>query len=138
MNTMAGSAGGVAIFKYKGANIICRHAMTTDHTNANTQEISVVEIEDFIKRQCIAVLEDRYIGSLIVAGLEQSIASTIASFLEQTIRKQTIADYDEGSISVKQSDIDPRVINVYFRVKPAYPLNWIDVTFRFYAGSEVQ
>ena len=55
--------------------------------------------------------------------------------MEQLIRKQVIADYDSGSISVSQDSNDPRVINIFFRVKPSYPLNWIDIKFQFYAGN---
>ena len=134
MNAIA-DLGNTSLFMYKGTNIICRHGMTTDHTNANTQEISVVEIEDYIKVQSIYVLEDSYIGSLITVGLTQAIRGSLSAFMEQLIRKQVIADYDSGSISVSQDSNDPRVINIFFRVKPSYPLNWIDIKFQFYAGN---
>ena len=134
MNAIA-DLGNTSLFMYKGTNIICRHGMTTDHTNANTQEISVVEIEDYIKVQSIYVLEDSYIGSIITVGLTQAIRGSLSAFMEQLIRKQVIADYDSGSISVSQDSNDPRVINIFFRVKPSYPLNWIDIKFQFYAGN---
>ena len=131
MNILAGT-GSVTVFSYKGANLICRHGITTDKTNANTQEISVVEVEDFIKIQTIYVLEDSFIGTPIIEGLTDTVRVVIASLLEQLILQAIIADYDSGSITVTQDDNDPRIINVFFRVKPAYPLNWIDIRFQFY------
>jgi hypothetical protein len=132
MNNMAGN--GVCVFWYKGESLKCRHGITCDLTNANTQEISVVEVEDFIKVQSIYVLEDRYIGSLIVSGLTDSIKATLMAHWESLIKRQVIADFDQGSISVSQNVNDPRVIDIYGRVKPAYPLNWIYIRFMFYAG----
>lgn len=132
MNTMGGS--GVCVYWYKGENLKCRHGLTCDPTNANTQEISVVEVEDWIKRQAIFALENRYIGSLIVAGMTSSIKATLVAHWETLVAAQTISDFDQGSITVTQNENDPRIINIYGRIKPAYPLNWIDIQFMFYAG----
>jgi len=132
MNYMA--ANGVCVYWYKGESLKCRHGITCDLTNANTQEISVVEIEDWIKVQAIFVLENRYIGSIIVGGLTESIRATLVAHWEGLVRAQNIADFDQGSITVTQNETDPRIIDVYGRIKPAYPLNWIDIRFMFYAG----
>ena len=126
---------GVCIYCFRGNFLHCRHALTTDLTDATTQEISVVEIEDFIKVNAIQMLEQRYIGTLIVDGVTESIKATWMATLEQMINFQTIAEYDAGSISVTQDQNDPRIITIFCRIKPAYPLNWIDVKFQFYAGS---
>lgn len=132
MNYMAQN--GVCVFWYKGESLKCRHGITCDLTNANTQEVSVVEIEDWIKVQAVFVLENRYIGSLIVNGLTESIRATLVAHWEQLVQLQVIADFDQGSITVVQNETDPRIINIYGRIKPAYPLNWIDIQFMFYAG----
>ena len=126
---------GVCIYAFRGNFLHCRHALTTDRTDATTQEISVVEIEDFIKINAIQMLEQRYIGTLIVEGVTDSIRATWTATLEQMINFQTIAEYDLGSMSVTQDQNDPRIITIFCRIKPAYPLNWIDVKFQFYAGS---
>jgi len=132
MNYMAGN--GVCIYWYKGESLKCRHGLTCDLTNANTQEISIVEIEDYIKRQAIYVLENRYIGSVIVGGVTDSIKATLVAHWERLVSQQTLADFDQGSITVTQNENDPRIIDIYGRIKPAYPLNWIDIRFMFYAG----
>jgi len=77
-------------------------------------------------------LEDSFIGTPIIEGLTDTVRVVIASLLEQLILQAIIADYDSGSITVTQDDNDPRIINVFFRIKPAYPLNWIDIRFQFY------
>ena len=133
MNYMAGN--GVCLYFYKGTALKCRHAITTDLTDANTQEISVVEIEDYIKIQSIFILEDRYIGSLFSEEITASVQASIMASWELLIEQQTIADYDAGSVSVEADPNDPRICNIYGRIKPMYPLNWIDVKFRFYAGT---
>lgn len=132
MNIMAGD--GVCVYWYKGESLKCRHGLTCDPTNANTQEISVVEVEDWVKRQAVFALENRYIGTLIVAGVTDSIKATLVAHWETLIKAQTIADFDQGSITVTQNESDPRIVNIYGRIKPAYPLNWIDIQFMFYAG----
>ena len=134
MNMMAGS--GACVFYYKGANLKCRHGLTCDPTNANTQEISVVEIEDWIKVQSIYVLENRYVGSLFSEEIAASIRASVIAFWNQLVNDQVIYEVDSGSVSVTQDPNDPRICNVFGRVKPMYPLNWIDVRFRFYAGGE--
>jgi hypothetical protein len=132
MNIMAGN--GVAIFWYKGRAMKCRHGVTTDLTNANTQEISVVEIEDYVKVQSIFVLENRYIGAMFTPELLASIRASVISFWSQLVNAQVIAEYDSGSVSVSADPDDPRICNIFGRIKPIYPLNWIDIRFQFYAG----
>jgi len=131
MNIMAGN--GVCVYFYKGRVLKCRHGITCDLTNANTQEISVVEIEDYIKVQSIFVLENRYIGTMFTEELTASIHASVTSFWELLINQQVIEDYD--AVSVNRDPNDPRVCNIFGRVKPIYPLNWIDIRFRFYAGT---
>jgi len=133
MNIMAGN--GVCIFFYKGRVLKCRHGITCDLTNANTQEISVVEIEDYIKVQSIFVLETRYIGSMFTDELTASIHASVIALWEQLINQQVIDDYDAGSVSVSRDPDDPRICNIFGRVKPIYPLNWIDIRFKFYVGT---
>lgn len=132
MNIMAGN--GVAQFWYKGRSMKCRHGLTTDLTNANTQEISVVEIEDHIKVQSIFVLENRYIGAMFTTELLASIRASVVSFWSQLVNEQVIAEFDSGSVSVAADPNDPRICNIFGRIKPIYPLNWIDLRFQFYAG----
>jgi len=132
MNVMAGN--GVSIFFYKGRTLKCRHGITCDLTNANTQEISVVEIEDYIKVQSIFVLENRYIGSLFTDEIIASIQASVIAFWDILIEQEVIDDYDQGSVSVTRNENDPRICNIFGRIKPMYPLNWIDIRFRFYAG----
>lgn len=132
MNIMAGN--GVCILWYKGRSMKCRHGVTTDLTNANTQEISVVEIEDYIKVQSIFILENRYIGSMFTNELLASIRASVVSFWSQLVNEQVIAEFDTGSVSVSANADDPRICNIFGRIKPIYPLNWIDISFQFYSG----
>jgi hypothetical protein len=132
MNIMAGN--GVAIFWYKGRSLKCRHGVTTDLTNANTQEISVVEIEDHIKVQSIFVLENRYIGAMFTDELLASVRGSVISFWGQLVNGQVISEFDTGSVSVAADPNDPRICNIFGRIKPIYPLNWINISFQFYAG----
>lgn len=132
MNIMAGN--GVAMFLYKGRALKCRHGVTTDLTNANTQEISVVEIEDYIKVQSIFILENRYIGAMFTNELLASIRASVISFWSQLVNEQVITEFDTGSVSIVADPTDPRICSIFGRIKPVYPLNWIDIGFQFYAG----
>lgn len=118
---------GVTVVESAQGGIRIRHALTTDLTNVNTATPSVVLIKDNIKKTLRPLLDRTYIGTKITARTPADVTSTIKTFLEQKISDQIIVEY--RNISVVQDAIDPRTLNVRFDIKPAYPLEFIDVQF---------
>lgn len=127
-------ADGVCAIIIKRSQIRCMHGLTCDLTDATTQEISVVEIEDYIKVHSINILEDRFIGMPITGSLFMSLAGVLSSFWEDLVARGVIAEYDRESISPRVSSADPRAIEVSGRVRPAFPLTWLDIAFTFTSG----
>lgn len=115
----------------EGILVKCRHGLTCigSSGNANTQEVSVVEIEDEVKRSAIAALENRYKGELIVDGFVNDVVLSTAAAWKLLTKSKTIADY--GTPTGQQDPDEPRKINVSGRIQPAYPGNWFDVDFMF-------
>lgn len=104
-----------------------RHGVTTDGTNANTVTAQVVLIKDNIRKTLRPLLDKTYIGTKITERTPSQITSTIKTFLEQKISEEIIVLYK--NVTVAQDVADPRTMNVRFDVKPAYELDWINVTF---------
>lgn len=127
-------AEGATVFYTTGAQVVCSHWLTPDLRDAATQEASVTEIEDAIKWQLDVVLDAAYVGELITPGILTSIKGTVETSLDEFIRLGTIVDY--SNVAVSFSSTDPRNVEIAFEVLPAYPVNWIDITFIFQTGVE--
>ena len=128
MNTMA--AAGVTIL-IRGS-VTVRHGITTDPTNANTSEISIVMIKDYVVKQLRHLLDTTYIGGRIVPGTLNSIELSVQTMLKQFIKYQIINDF--RNIKATQDTSDPRVVDVTFDFEAVYPLIWIDVTYQLYVS----
>jgi len=140
MNRMGG-AGVLIVSASSGTNKI-RHALTTDVTSADTEEISVRDAIDYVKRITRQKLDDAYIGKGLVIGptTAAGVAATVKSIWGQLVADEQIYSYGtkadgttgEVPISAVQDSVEPRRINVTGSIKPLYPLNYISVTFYVY------
>jgi hypothetical protein len=128
MNSMA--AVGVCLFI--PGSILVRHAITTDPTNANTQEISIIMIKDYVVKQLRSLLDTTYIGTRILPGTIDSIKLSVQTLLTQLIKYSIINDF--RNINAVQDTADPRIVNVQFEFEAVYPLIWMDVTYQLYVA----
>jgi hypothetical protein len=140
MNRMAGS--GVCILYSKSGIIKVRDAITTDPTNADTQEISIVASDDLVRRITRTQLENTYNGKGIVidSGTPGKVAATTKSIwttlVDQGFIKTFGTKFDpttgEVPITAQQDPYEPRRIDVAGAVSYLYPLKFINVQFAIY------
>lgn len=122
------AAAGVAIIEVKNRRTVYRHGTTTDPSNVNTRELSVVRARDTM----VSFLENGFVTSALIGSpMEtttlQSVKAVAAGLLEHLKLTGTILDYSD--LGVRQSSSEPTVIEVRFAYKPSYPLNYINVVF---------
>lgn len=140
MNRMA--AVGVCVIYAKSGVTKVRHAITTDTSNADNREISVVAADDLVRRITRTSLTDAYIGKGIVISesTPAGVAATVKAIWNSLVRDGLIASYGtkndpttgEVPITAAQDPNEPTRINVTGSVKFLYPLNYINVEFYIY------
>lgn len=140
MNRM-GNAGVCVIYSKSGV-IKIRHAITTDTTSADTNEISVVAADDLVRRITRTRLNNAFIGKGIVISpsTPSDVANAVQAIWNQLVRTGLIYAYGikndpttgEVPITAQQDPNSPTKINVTGSIKFLYPLNYIDVSFYIY------
>ena len=121
---MAGN--GVTVMEQFGNIILVRHGMTTDTTTPNKNEISVVQIKDFVAKSLRAGLENSYVGRKIVPETIIGVGASTTAILSRLKANQIIFGF--GGVSVVEDPFDPTQLNVAFQMKSLYPLNYIMIT----------
>lgn len=123
------AAAGVAISEIdRFSRLVVRHGVTTDPTNVNTREAAVVRAKDAM----VTALQDGMdtsglIGSPINDDLLLSVKSAVSGILDTATADDVIVSYT--GLAVRQTSIDPSVVEVKFAYRPAYPLNYIVISF---------
>lgn len=120
---------GILVVEFANSIVRVRHGITTDITNLNSNELSVVRISDYLGNTLRSVLEKLYIGTKIDGTAIAGIRTTIQTVLNSFIAKSVIVKFD--NLNVSQNLSNPVVIDVSLRVFPVYPLNLIDIKFSF-------
>jgi hypothetical protein len=123
------AAAGVMIVEVNRAgSLVVRHGVTTDPTNINTRELSVVRSRDALITLVQGGTETSgLIGQPIDVHTSLAVKSVVMGLLEYAKSSGTILDYLD--LKVRQRSLDPSVIEVKFSYKPSYPLNYIVISF---------
>lgn len=122
-------ARGVSPAKVKGEVVRNIMFITTDTTSALTEDAGVQEVKDYVKKYWREGLWNLYRNKPINDILLANIRTSSVSMLEYLISQNIVAEYK--SLSVTQDTTEPRKVNVSGKIKPAYGLQWMDVTFTF-------
>lgn len=123
------SAGGVAVIEPdRHQNLVVRHGVSTNPASVLTREMNLTRAKDAMM-QLIADTIDaaELIGSTIDAETPLRIKGVVAGCLSTAVNSGVIESYETPK--VRQSSLDPTVIEVKFRYKPSYALNYIVVSF---------
>lgn len=136
------AAAGVSVFYSVDGLVKIRHSISTDPTNADTQELSVIEQENLVKRISRDKLNQAFIGKGITVdeNTPSNVASTLEGILRTLVANKEIFAYGtkndpatgETPITAFQDSVEPRRIQISASVKFLYPLNWISLTFSLY------
>jgi hypothetical protein len=120
---------GVGPVKAKGDVVRNIYIGTTDTTNALTEDLGVQDIKDYVKKYWRESLWELYRNAPITKGLLQNIKKSSETTLGYLQSKNIVDDYRD--ITATQDMVEPRKVNLYGKIKPAYSLQFIDVTFTF-------
>lgn len=123
------SDAGVAVAQVTRANtLVVRHGTSTDRTSTLTREVSLVRARDTLVNLLRDTLDaSGMIGTYIDADTTVRLQGVITGILESAKAAETILDY--SGVKVRQRPGLPSVIDVKFQYIPAYPLNYVVVTF---------
>ncbi len=123
------ASGGIAVTEVdRIGRIVVRHGLTTDRTNINTAEISVVRARDtMVTLLQNGVDQSGLVGVAIDDTTPLNVKSVIAGLLEYAVSNGVFVSY--ADLGVRQASTDPSVIEVKFAYRPAYPLNYILISF---------
>jgi len=120
---------GVSPFKMRGDVVRIIMAITTDTTSALTESLGVQDVKDYVKKYWREGLWKVYKNKPITPALIQQIKASSENILGYLQSESIISDWQ--NITATQDTVEPRQVNVTGRIKPAFGLTWMDVTFTF-------
>jgi len=120
---------GVSPAKISGEVVRNVMAITTDTTNALTESLGVQDIADYVKKYWREGLWAAFRNAPITQTLVGQVQAASTNILNSLAGDAIIAEYRD--ISVAQDVEEPRQLNVTGKIKPAFGLQWMDVTFTF-------
>lgn len=128
------ASAGCLVLKQEGNTIKVRHGITTHgaiDTLADIQsnEITLVQIKDYVIDGCRKTLGELYVGGKLKPSIVHDIEYTIKNLLNQYIADNIIINVE--GLTVKRDLDDPRQVNVKFLIEAVYPLNYVDISFGF-------
>jgi hypothetical protein len=131
-NKNALSAAGVAVAEIdRQGNLSVRHGVATDMSSVLTREVSITRARDALSTLLASGLEaSGLIGDAITVDTPVVVQSAVTGILENAKATGLIVDY--SGLAVREQVApqgDPTVIEVKFAYKPAFPLNYIVVSF---------
>ena len=104
-------------------------AITTDTTNALTESLGVQDIKDYVKKYWRDGLWNVFRNVPITTTLPTAIQASSKGMLDLLVSQSIVAEYKD--VSAAQDETEPRKVNVSGKIKPAFGLQYIDVTFTF-------
>jgi hypothetical protein len=120
---------GVAVTeRNRQGNLVVRHGVTTAIDALEHREVSIVRQRDALVTMLMTTMENaNLIGSPIDFDTQARVKGVLTGTLEAAVTQQTIVAY--SALKVRQRSLDPSVIEVKFDYLPAFPLNYIVVSF---------
>lgn len=120
---------GIAVTEVNRAGrMVVRHGTTTNRTNVQTRELSLVRAKDALVNLLYETMESsELVGGYIDADTPSVVTGVIEGVLESAKGSDLIVDYT--GLKIRQLLGDPSVMEVKFQYRPAYPLNYIVISF---------
>jgi hypothetical protein len=123
------SKNGLAVIEYNRQKILrVRHGVTTDPSDLLAREWSITGQQDALVYRLRDYLDDaNLIGQPIYNYTLVNVKASAEAALQSLVRDGLLVDY--VGLSVRQLLTNPDVIEISFGWKPAFPLNYIVLTF---------
>lgn len=135
-------AASACVVKSKSGVVTVRDDITTDPTSADTQEPSVVEVQNLVKETIRKGLNNTYTnkGKIISSTTINDVIATTTSLLQSLVTAGEISNYGkvdnpltgETKVFAKQNSQEPRQIDVTCSYLPLYPLKYFNVVVSVY------
>jgi hypothetical protein len=121
------SNGLLVVAQSKGL-ILVRHSITLATDSSARRELSVVRAKHRLIESVRDTLDRQIIGNLIAdENAPFIVASAVSGVLAELLQQRDIVDY--GPPSARLLSLEPTTIQVKFSYRPAFPVNYIDVSF---------
>lgn len=126
-NDMSNS--GVAVTEQTGDGaLVVRHGVTTDRSSVLTREVNIIRAKDTMIRLVFqALTQAGIIGTPLTNETPVRIQSIVDGALTQAKNAGIFNDYSNLAVSIDPDD--STAVRVKFAYKPAYPLNYVAVSF---------
>lgn len=122
------AAGVMLVEKDRQNRLIVRHGTSTDRSNLVASEPSLVRARDVMVGMIQNGLDtSQLIGSAMDENSPMSVKAVVSGVLEYVKTERVIVDYSD--LQVRTKTLNPSVIEVRFKYKPSFPLNYILVNF---------
>jgi hypothetical protein len=120
---------GLMVIEQVNGVVRCRQQTTLDIQNVpQRSELSVVRSKFVMMQSVQATLDDQIIGNIIAdANSPLIVRSAISSVLSLLQQQQVIVGYT--NVTAQLSSLNPTTITASFAYQPAFPVNFIKVTF---------
>lgn len=123
----AAAVGFLVIGQNRGL-ITVRHSITLATDSAARRELSVVRAKHRLIESVRDTLDRQIIGNLIAdENAPFIVSSAVGGVLAELLQMKDIVDYSPPSARLLA--LDPTTIQVKFSYRPAFPVNYIDVSF---------
>lgn len=120
---------GVSPAKISGEVVRNVLAITTDTTSALTESLGVQDVKDYVKKYWREGLWEAFRNVPITQTLVGQVQAASVNMLNYLLSQSIISEFK--AVTVAQDSTEPRKLNVTGKIKPAFGLQWMDVTFTF-------
>lgn len=119
---------GLMVIEQKKTNILCRQQLTLDTSSVARKELSVVRAKFIMIESIRETLENEVIGQIIAdANSPYVVRSAINAVLSSLQQAGDIVEYSQ--VQAVLSSVEPTTIEASFSYRPAFPVNFVNVSF---------
>lgn len=120
---------GLTVVEQRGQRLVqIRHSITLDNTSSARREIPVVRAKHRMIESVRDTLENQVIGRVIADGNAPGIvASAVEGVLSNLVAARDLVGYRD--VQARTLSLDPTTVEVRFSYRPAFPLNYIKISF---------
>lgn len=125
----ADAAAGIMGVEQKGGILQIRHGITTNTTGgAAKREVSVVRAKHVVVESLRDTIETQVVGNVIADGEAPLIVRSVCiGVLEELRLANDIVAYSD--VQAATASLDPTIIEIRFNYRPAFPVNFVRITF---------
>lgn len=123
-------AGTLVLHNDRALNVRVNQGLTTDTSNYNNNEISVVLIKDSVRTTLRETLDDEFIGEELDPNKTPASVESSVNRILNGMKGTTISDYKDVSAVMNSSD--PTAVDVSCWISVIRPFNYINLTFTVY------